>query len=231
MYNIEFNDISSEDVGIKITKRPSIPSPKMRKKFFKIPGRSGSLVYSEETYDDILIKVAMNFISTTNDWGNQYRKVKNWLLASGKRLKFSDDPLVFYKVKNVIINDLERSARVGCEFKAEFTCDPFTYFESGLSEYPMSEVTINNYSESRPVYKIKGEGMCTLTVNGKMMTANVGQNLTIDTELMIAYRSDGILQNTAVKGNYSDLYLKEGKNSISITSGFQLRVIPNWRCL
>ena len=82
-----------------------------------------------------------------------------------------------------------------------------------------------------PVYKITGNGGCTLTVNGKAMKATVGQNLTINTELMIAYRTDGTLQNGKVTGDYEDLYLLEGENQISITKGFDLKVIPNWRCI
>ena len=63
------------------------------------------------------------------------------------------------------------------------------------------------------------------------MTANVGQNLTIDTDLMIAYRQDGTLQNTAITGDYEDLYLLPGENVINITSGFNLSVSPKWRTL
>ena len=63
------------------------------------------------------------------------------------------------------------------------------------------------------------------------MTANVGQNLTIDTDLMIAYRQDGTMQNTAVTGDYENLYLLPGDNVISITDGFDLKIIPNWRTL
>ena len=62
------------------------------------------------------------------------------------------------------------------------------------------------------------------------MTANVGQNLIIDTDRMIAYRSDGTLNNTKVSGNYEDLYLKPGENSVEFSGG-TLKVIPNWRCL
>ena len=60
------------------------------------------------------------------------------------------------------------------------------------------------------------------------MTATVGQNLTIDTEKMLAYREDGELQNTGVTGDYGDLYLLHGENEISISEGFSLSVIPNW---
>ena len=70
-----------------------------------------------------------------------------------------------------------------------------------------------------------------LTVNGKTMKATVGQNLTIDTERMLAYRTDGTLMNTSVTGDYEDLYLQAGENEISITSGFSLKIIPNWRCM
>ena len=63
------------------------------------------------------------------------------------------------------------------------------------------------------------------------MSADVGQNLTIDTDRKIAYRADGTLSNTAVSGDYEDLFLQEGENEISITDGFNLKIIPNWRCL
>ena len=69
-----------------------------------------------------------------------------------------------------------------------------------------------------------------LTVNGKTMTADVGQKITIDTDRELAYRKDK-LSNTAVSGKYDDLYLQEGENEITITEGFDLKIIPNWRCL
>ena len=68
-----------------------------------------------------------------------------------------------------------------------------------------------------------------LTEKG-MYILNVGQNLTIDTDRMIAYRSDGTLNNTQVTGNYEDMYLLNGENEISFSGG-ELKVIPNWRCL
>ena len=95
----------------------------------------------------------------------------------------------------------------------------------------IADVLYNPYALSKPIYMITGEGMCTLTVNGKSVTANVGQNLTINTDLMLAYRKDGTMMNTAVTGDYEDLWLNSGENSITITSGFSLAIIPNWRCL
>ena len=82
-----------------------------------------------------------------------------------------------------------------------------------------------------PIYKITGEGECTLVVNDGKMVANIGQNLTIDTGRKLAYREDGTLSNTSVTGDYDNLILIEGRNKIEITDGFELKVIPNWRRL
>ena len=111
------------------------------------------------------------------------------------------------------------------------TVDGLKYLINGMNEYDISEINKNPYLMSKPIYKIKGEGICTISVNGKTVKANVGQNLTIDTELMIAYREDGTMNNTAITGDYESLYLPEGDLSVTATSGFDVKIIPNWRCL
>ena len=63
------------------------------------------------------------------------------------------------------------------------------------------------------------------------MTVNVGQNLVIDTDRQLAYRQDGTLRNTDVSGDYEKMHLIAGTNDIEITKGFDLKIIPNWRCL
>lgn len=124
----------------------------------------------------------------------------------------------------------QNNKRIG-NFTANFkTLDGLQYLVDGTREYDIKDVLWNQYLTCHPTYKITAEGMCTLTVNGNTMTANVGQNLTIDTDRMIAYRSDGTLNNTQVKGNYEDMYLLNGENEISFSGG-ELKVIPNWRCL
>jgi len=47
----------------------------------------------------------------------------------------------------------------------------------------------------------------------------------------LCYRRDGTINNIALTGNYKDLYLKEGPNNFTWTSGFTIKLIPNWRCL
>lgn len=136
----------------------------------------------------------------------------------------------FYKVLHTTIGDAERSVKQVGEFTVNFLCEGYAYLSRGQENYDAAKVAYNPYSVCHPTYFISGNGTCTLTVNGNEMKAVVGQSLVINTDLMLAYSEDsGELQNTAVTGNYEDLYLEEGDNTIIITDGFGLSVIPNWR--
>lgn len=229
-YSVSFNGSRCEDYRIHPVTRPDIPAPQRDMELLAIPGRSGILTKDNKRYDPIEISVEFNFYSKPDKWSETFRNAKRWLSGSGE-LEFSDDPDYFYKVYYAEIGDSEREMKRIGRFKANFTCDPFMYLRAGKREYDRAEVQYNPYSTAHPVYKISGEGVCYLTVNGQAMRANIGQNLTIDTERMIAYRMDGTMQNTAVSGDYEDLYLLEGENQIAVTSGFSLKVIPNWRNL
>lgn len=212
--------------------RPSIPVPEENIEFITIPGRDGSLTIRDGTVKDITISVTFVFRAKSKLFAETFRKTKKWLLrAGGKRLRFSDDSDFFYQVRSVTVGMSERTARVMGEFTVDFLCYGCQYLAEGTKEYEPEEVRYNPYYVSHPIYKITGEGVCTLIVNNNEMTANVGQNLTIDTELMISYRADGTIANTEVTGDYEKLYMQEGKNVIKITEGFKLKVIPNWRCL
>lgn len=229
-YSIVFNGGRCEDYGIHPVTRPDIPVTQRDIELLTIPGKSGILTKDNKRYGPIEIPVEFNFSTGQEEWNLAFRNAKRWLSGSGK-LEFSDDPDYFYKVFHTGISDSEREMRRIGRFKANFTCDPFSYLKDGRREYDISEVLHNPYSIAHPVYRITGEGVCYLTVNNKSMRANVGQNLTIDTDRMIAFREDGTISNTAVSGDYEDLYLQEGDNQISITSGFDLKVIPNWRSI
>lgn len=229
-FDIAFNGASGWENGILPVQRPSIQPSARDMEFLEIPGRSGILTIDNKRYEPLIIPVEFNFRSAEGEWNETFRNAKRWL-SGGGRLEFTDDADYFYKVYSVKLKSVERKTKRIAKFTAEFTCDPFSYLKDGERVYSKEEVEFNPYYISHPYYLITGEGVCVLTVNGKSMRANIGQNLTINTELMIAYRLDGTMQNTAVTGDYQDMYLEEGDNQISVSSGFALKVIPNWRSL
>lgn len=221
-YLMHYNEHSSSDFGVILYDYEAYGGGQNQRTSTAIAGRQGQLV-SEPTYkSNLTIDVTL---SVFKPFKPKIDQLKQWLSGTGT-LIFSDQAECFFKVVAIDWGDIDREIRKYGRFSVQFTCTPYKYRSDGQNEY--SQITQNPYALARPIYKITGEGMCTLMVNGNEMTANAGQNLTIDTDLMMAYRQDGTLQNTAVTGDYEDLYLVPGDNVISITSGFDLKIIPNW---
>lgn len=225
-YFIYFNDKTNLDVNLLVASRPSKPSPEMEYEEKPVPG--GKTLYREKGYRDIDITVSFNFISK-NTWDKDFRIIKQWLLSKvNNKLKFSDDLEVYYKVNIVTIETPERVMKKIGRFTVTFTCEPYVYIDE--NERELSTLLNNNYLISKPIYRIVGEGYLTLNINNKVIKANVGQELIIDTDKGLCYRN-GIVNNVALDGRYEDMYLLEGNNTFSWTSGFKIYILPNWRCL
>lgn len=230
MYDIMYNGDTGVKYGIIPARRPSVPAPEIRATETEIPGMDGVLIENDNTYAPITIPVEFNFLVPADKWMDAYRKAKRWLTGSGW-LILGDDQEYMYKVYYCKITDTERTSRRLGNFTAEFTCYPYTFISSGQREYEIRDVGYNPYMISHPIYIITGSGACTLTVNGKSMKGTINQGITIDTDRMIAYNSQIVNQSNLLSGNYEDLYLLEGDNTISVSSGFSVKIIPNWRVL
>lgn len=231
MNDFEYNSRKASEFRVYMKTFPSIPVPQKRYREVEVSGKDGKYL-EEDGYEDIVIQLELNFIMKDERWYGQTRRIKNWLLdGANKELIFEDDAAFFYKVKKVTVGEVEHTtARIG-NLTVNFECDPYIYLRDGQIKMSNEEAEYNPCLLCKPVYYITGEGFCTLTVNEKNMKANVGRSLIINTERMLAYREDKTLQNTAVTGIYEDLYLKPGRNKISVSPGFSLQIKPNWRCL
>lgn len=230
-FHIFYNGESCKDVGLSVISRPTIPVPEREYDTIKVEGRDGELHRDKKTYKDIEIPISFNFVSKTPDvWAQDLRKVKKWLY-SGKdnRLILSDDPEYYYKVKKAVMSDTERTAKRKGKFEIVFTCESYMYRVDGQDEKEIGEYLYNPYMESQPVYKIYGSGEITLEVNGNQVTAEVTEQLNIDTKLEICYNAANEISNAALTGKYEGLYLKEGDNNFKYTEGFKVALVPNWR--
>lgn len=232
MYEISRNGRKNTNVGVMVANRPSIPAPEYITNEVEIPGRDGKLYEETVNISDITISIPFVFIRDPQRWQDQFREAKRWLLAKqDDKLILGDDAAFFYKVKHTKINESERKVRESGEFTVDFICEGYQYLLDGEDPKEIKDVLYNPYMICHPTYLITGEGRCTIKVNGNTMVAEVGQNVKINTDLMLAYRIDGTIKNTSVTGEYENLYLKEGDNTITASSGFDVKIIPNWRCL
>lgn len=232
MYQIQYNGKTCQELGIVVKERPNIPAPEYDSETYTIPGRDGDLYQTQDTIRDITISIVMGYVCHPSEWQERFRLARKWLLdRSDMRLYLDDDPGYYYRVKKVTVGSSAREVREFGEFTVDFVCAGYQYAKLGDRGITAEEAEENPFDICHPDYIITGSGDCTLTVNEKTVTALVNGNLTINTDLMLAYQEDGTLKNTSITGEYEDLYLLPGHNTIKITSGFNLKVVPHWRSL
>lgn len=230
-FDITYQGATGSSIGVYAVKRPSIPSPQKRAEKVIVPGRSGAFFIEDGAFEELGFDVEFNFFSSDTQLAAKGRQMKEWLLKDGnRRLVFSDDTDVFYKVLRIEMKQANRTAPQIFRQIVRFYTDPFVYLTSGLTDINPGTITNAQWVESHPIYTITGNGQKTITVNSKTFVANVTTKMTIDTERMIALGNTGQNQSDLVTGNYEDLYLKPGSNTVSINSG-TLKITPNWRTL
>ena len=224
-FSVQYKDRTSDSFGIFLYDYPEFSGAEKNYDDQSVAGRLGSLVGKDISKGNLEITCTFSVLHPS--FMAEIREIKRWLSGTGE-LILSEYPEIYYAVQKVNYGSIERELRHYGRFAATFVCTPFEYLVEGKRECEIREVLFNPYCVCHPIYRITGEGSCSLHVNGNTMSANVGQNLTIDTERMMAYRSNGELQNTSVTGDYENMYLKEGENEITITDGFDMKIVPNW---
>ena len=219
------------DYGIRFLEFPDFQYGQEVIDMISVTGRAGTLTVRTGRYTDTVITNVLEFESDSLQlFEEKLRMIKKWIFKT-KKLRYTDKEDKFFIVKKVEVDKEQRQYGLYGHLTVIFTCEPAAYLVAGSMAIDLPKSLYNPLSWSQPVYIIKGQGKCMLTVNGKSVQANVDQNITIDTGRMIAYKNDAVLQNTAIAGNYEDLYLREGDNQMSISDGFECKIIPNWRCL
>lgn len=224
-----YNGISSLDKQINIKKTPSFTKPTLKGEKVSIPGRHGSIFFSEDSYEDVLMPIEC-FVKADN-LAEASRDIKGWLSGEGS-LSFSDDPEVFYKAKIVNQFDIAYLIRNYGEFVVLMDLEPFSY-KLGVQDLMLIEGgTIYNTGtvESQPVITIYGSGNITLNINTKAISlSGISGSITIDSVIQDAY-SGSVSLNNQMSGAFP--VFKVGANTISWTGSVSYVVIkPNWRYL
>ena len=231
--DITYKEISSNKFSLIVTEPPTIIHSEVKDEAVSVPGRDGDLHFAEVTHGDAQIKVVFGLATSTTNYKDVIRQVRNWLQGNG-RLVIGDATDSYYEVKKVnISNDSRVVVNVGT-IEAIFTVYPYEFLNIGDVGVSGTGKIINLNSDSNPLYKIKGSGNGTLSItnsNGSYsMTFTSAGTLYIDTMLKSAYDSSTPAKDKSNKvgGDYNKMKLANGENIISITSGFTLTTYPRW---
>lgn len=226
---IKFNGIDSKFYNIFVAKQPSVNFAEKNVEDKLVIGRNGSLTIDYNTYKDI--EIPIDFIQYSYEiMPRNMTEIRKWLTTNIKDNKlFLPDSTEngihsYFRVKYVKIGNYQRANSINkrlYKFNATFICEPFQYKNNGII-LDIENRIIKNYIydsstiiPSMPIFKISGEGLIKLIVNGKEVNVNVGQKCIIDTKRKVCYKSDGTLINSDMQGNYEDLYFSFGENIIT----------------
>lgn len=229
MFNISYNNHKPEDYNAWLATIPIVTHSSITRTRQTIPFRDGDLLGNDVSRGNAHYNCMVHM--KRNDYVAKLRTVRQWLSGEGILKiysKASDTPDSFFEVLQVShTDDIRRDAEYG-RLSVDFEIYPYEFLTTGdtwITDY----ATISNTADAcMPEYEISGTGIGTLTVNGNNMTFNVSTKLTINTRLQIAINNSGGDANADVGGDYAGLYLKTGNNSVSISSGFTLKVKPHW---
>lgn len=215
---VTLNGVRSDLIqGLLIQELPPVSKPEMRTQIEEIDGRDGSIVtylgysaYEKEMliglHDDFDIDQVIRFFNGAGEaiFSNEPDKVYQYIITEPidfERLgRFREAEVTFY------VQPFKYSA---VETSQTFTQSPFHIFNSGNVQ-------------SKPLITLTGSGTVTLLFNGTpvlvLTLGSPGMSITIDAEKMEAYHGSTLL-NRYVAGDYDDLRLKVGDNTISWSGG------------
>ena len=232
MLDIEYNGVKGSELKVYAKDRPEIPAAKRVYEEIVLPGKDGIYLIDTGRYENVNLNLRMNYIGNENEWYDKWRKIKSWLSKTNGELTLSDDPDYYFKVSKVIIgNNIRLSKRIG-DFDVTFVLkDGLHYLKKGKEKHDPKEAEWNPGEESFPLFCINGTGNCVISINDQEFKVVVNGKIIIDSERQVIYSEDKKIINNIAKGNYKNLCLLKGKNVINVTKGFDVKIIPNWRCL
>lgn len=229
---IILNDISSRSIqGLLISELPPISKPKVRTRTETVDGRDGDIVtpLGFSAYNK-KVKIGLTYDYNIDD-------IIEYFNSEGK-VVFSNEPEKYYKYSIYDQIDFEKLIRFK-KASVNFHVQPFKFSDienakTFTFEDDTQELTIRNNGNyfSRPTLTIRGSEVVNLSLNGSQIlsiTLSTNQVIVIDAETMNATSADGsILLNRLVTGNYDNIKLKPGSNTISFTGTVSSIKVDNY---
>lgn len=217
--------------GLMIQALPSISKPQMRTQTETIDGRDGDIT-TKLGYAAYNKPVLIGLYGPYN-----IDEIIDYFNSEGT-CTFSNEPDKYYHYAIYEQIDFERLIRFR-QATVILHVQPFKYsLSEGEIERPIgnnSEVQVNNSGNiySKPILTLNGSGTCGVYLNGAQAFSidfTTNDTITIDTDAMEAYGGT-TLKNRSVTGDYKNLYLRTGVNTLKFTgnvTSFSIKNYSRW---
>lgn len=248
--NIWFNGVSARDMGVKgIEKYPDLNRPERKIEVFDVPGRSGSIIFPSDSWENIEREYEI-FAGggTRGTVARPFSSIAAWLNSPGGYAKLEDtyEPEIFRLAYCTGAMETENAyTRLG-RATITFNCRPERFLKSG-AEYTLFEETGSALTgtvanptpyASKPLfrlYKNTGASDTTLTVTSGTKTYDIDIAITnsyawlyLDCETMDAYGTDGENRNEWVNVSEFPVLEPNAETTFTIGAGYDVSIMPRW---
>lgn len=224
------NRVDSREYGLQALILPKPEKPERRYSEFSVPGRSGKLRISDESYEEI--EKTITFMCAAED----VEAATEWL-SSITEICTSAEPRRVYTVSACPgIKTATKTAGL-FEFSVSFKCYPLAkdYDEQAIV-LTSGQTIVNPSSEpAYPSFDIVGSGAVVLTIGTQtVVITSVSSSVTVEGgETLVCYDANGSALNRMTLSPASDVGFPviEGNESIevSFTGASAVVMHPNWR--
>ena len=220
---------SSTDYGMVVSEAPSFDKPAKRQEVFTVPGRNGSIVFEDGSYNDTVrsYHIWIDEDEEEDSGGNvsgtlaeRVNALTEWLFSKSgyTRLEDNFEPEVYRLAYYSGANDITNELTMYGETDLTFTCRPERFLKSGETAVAVvNGDTLTNPTKfsSKPLIKITAAGTVTVTISGVSIVAVVSDYIYIDCEAMNAYRLTTENRNDKISGSFP--VIKPGINPVAVS--------------
>lgn len=224
-----FNGTSSKDLGLVITSSEMYHAPQQSYSSEKIPGRNGSLITTDGSFQNVEIKYTLMWKDNAESITNQ---IRSWLMsAKGYKRLESDYQTDYYRMAMVSGTlDFEVTANRSGSVEVTFNCKPQLYYKSGETTTTITaDTTITNPSvfAAQPLIRVYGVGQ--LEVGSETITISKGATKYIDIDCDIQDCYEGTANRNGLVSLTDFPTLASGDTGIKLGSGItKVEITPRW---
>lgn len=229
---VMIDGIPSTDFGVYTTDAGVYNAPERKVKFVDVPGRNGSLVYDEDSFENITVR----YPAIIHDhYEDNFAALRAFLLSRKGYIRLEDtfNPLE-YRL-GVYHEAIEPKTTIGHKmgsFDIVFNCKPQRFLKIGeaLTTIPRSPSVMINPTryKAKPLIRCYGSSG-TITINSIAVTVTGCTNyVDLDCDLMESYEGSVSRNPTTTLTNGLFPVLDPGENTITFSGFSSVAIIPRF---
>lgn len=205
--NYKWNGISFRSKGIVIEKVPIVAIPIHSFTEYKIPGRNGTLVEDDKTFNTVSFSLQCHFDENNVVDINEIRK---WLQGYGT-LQLDDEKVYTGRISNTISFEKITNFR---KFVIQFQLQPIARALTKTTVTSTSSFTADTYMDSYPIITLTASGNVTVILNDVTFTlSGASGTYVLDCEAKVITQN-GSNASSIMSGDFPRVI--SGGNSLSV---------------